>query len=265
MTVVVLGNGNEDWAEAARAAIDSAALEFAVTLDESRTDPAEVTAIVGVTGPVPVQRYPDLRWVHSAAAGVDGVLTPELRAAEVVLTSAAGNGGIPLAEHALMLMLLLGRNALRWLSALSERRWDRFPHAELAGRTVVIVGMGATGQDLATKAKACHMRVIAITRTPRAHIRDADVVAQADSLVERVADCDFLVVAAPLTSATEGLIGEAVPCRRTLWSSASPVAESSTRKLWSPHSVRSASPEPGSTLMQSSRSHRPRHCGIYPT
>jgi phosphoglycerate dehydrogenase-like enzyme len=210
VTVVVLASGTEDWAEAARSAIGSAAHEFAVTLGESRTDPVKVTAIVGVVGPVPVSRYPNLLWVHSAAAGVDGVLTPELRSTDVILTSAAGNGGIPLAEHALMLMLILGRSALRWLSAQGDRRWERFSHAELAGRTVVIVGMGAAGRDLAAKAKACHMRVVAITRTPRPHIPNVDVVAQPVSMAETVADCDFLVVAAPLTLATQGLVGETV-------------------------------------------------------
>jgi len=62
--------------------------------------------------------------VQSWAAGPDQLMTPEMKASQVVCTSCKGNGAIPLAEHAMMLMLMLNRDARRWLRAQGEHRWD---------------------------------------------------------------------------------------------------------------------------------------------
>ena len=58
------------------------------------------------------------------------------------LTCSKGNGAIPLAEHAMMLMLMLNRDALRWLRAQQDRRWDHYSHGELNGLTCGIIGLG---------------------------------------------------------------------------------------------------------------------------
>src|SRR5699024_2360937 len=82
----------------------------------------------------------------------------------VTLTSAAGNGAIPLAEHALMLMLMLSRDAPRWVRAQQRHEWERRTHGELAGARLGIIGYGHSGKDLARKARACHMQVAALRR-----------------------------------------------------------------------------------------------------
>ncbi|QSE89817.1 D-2-hydroxyacid dehydrogenase [Rhodococcus pseudokoreensis] len=186
------------------------AIETASTLDDVRTPPADTVAIVNLPHPVDPAPYPSLRWIHTATAGIDAFLTPSLLERDVTLTSSAGNGGIALAEHALMLMMMLGRDTSRWYRAQQHKQWDRYPHGELAGRTVVIVGMGAVGRDLARKAVACHMRVIGVTRRPHDPIEDVDQIVTSDHLVDVAAEADFLVVAAPLTPSTTGLVGESV-------------------------------------------------------
>ncbi|WP_415925389.1 NAD(P)-dependent oxidoreductase [Streptomyces sp. ME19-01-6] len=65
------------------------------------------------------------------------------------------------------------------------RGWDRHPHGKFAGRTVVVVGMGAIGRDLARKAKACHRTVVGAARRHHDTIRDVDLVVTADFLVVR--------------------------------------------------------------------------------
>jgi phosphoglycerate dehydrogenase-like enzyme len=127
-------------------------------------------------------------------------------ASSVVLTSSAGNGGIPLAEHSMLLMLMLDRDVPRWLRAQSDRRWDRFTHGELAGRTLGIYGLGIyglgnSGIDLARKAQAFHMRVLGVRRTGQ----PAPYVDEVCGLDRLLAESDFVVVTAPRTASTAGV------------------------------------------------------------
>jgi phosphoglycerate dehydrogenase-like enzyme len=65
-----------------------------------------------------------LKWVHSWAAGPDAQLFAEFVDSPVVLTCSKGNGAVPLAEHAMMLMLMLNRNAMRWIEAHRSHKWE---------------------------------------------------------------------------------------------------------------------------------------------
>ncbi|MET7335143.1 D-2-hydroxyacid dehydrogenase [Nonomuraea sp. NPDC005650] len=201
MRITVTGHHDEITRRRIRRAAGDAQVTFTA-------DPAEGIEIAdAVVGNVPdplLARAPKLRWVHSPAAGVDGVLSDRLLASEVILTSSTGNGAIPLAEHAMMLMLMLGRDAPRWLRAQSQRRWDRYVHGELAGRTVGLYGLGNAGLDLAAKAKACHMRVLGMRRSPGATAPGVDVLLGQDDFPRFLAESDFVVVTAPLTAATAG-------------------------------------------------------------
>ncbi|MEU6646280.1 D-2-hydroxyacid dehydrogenase [Saccharomonospora sp. NPDC046836] len=193
-----------------RSAADAATVQVYRDLESIDEAPEHVEALVGVRSPFDPRPWPRLRWVHAAAAGVDKLVTAEMAASGATLTSSAGNGGVPLAEHALMLMLMLDRDAPRWMRAQRDRRWDRYRHGELAGRSVVIVGMGAAGQALAAMAAACQMRVIAITRTGGREIPGVERNVRANQLAIEAATADFLVVAAPSTTATQGLVGTTI-------------------------------------------------------
>lgn len=164
-----------------------------------------------VAGTVPewlLGRAAKLRWVHSWAAGPDSQLYPAMVESEVVLTCSKGNGAVPLAEHAILLMLLLNRSALRWIHAQDEHRWDRFTHGELNGLTCGIIGLGHSGQDLALKAKAFHMRTTGVRRHPQP-TPNVDQVYRLEELRTFLAEADFVVVTAPLTLETRGMLGEA--------------------------------------------------------
>ena len=148
-----------------------------------------------------------LKWVQSWAAGPDEALFPEMIASPVVLTSCKGNGAVPLAEHAIMLMLMLNRNAMRWVEAQRECRWDRFTHGELNGLTCGIVGLGNSGSDLALKAKAFHMHVLG-TRRSSAPVPGVDELIAPSALHKLLERSDFVVLTAPLTRETNGMIGD---------------------------------------------------------
>lgn len=175
---------------------------------EHAPDRSRITALVGASPADDLSGLPSLRWVHSPAAGVDGWLAPGVLPDRITLTSAAGNGAIPLAEHALMLMLMINRDAPRWARAQQRHAWERRVHGELAGARLGIIGYGNSGKDLARKALACHMDVQALRRQG-SDVQDGDVrlLYGDQGLRDLLATSDMIVVTAPLTSQTAGMIG----------------------------------------------------------
>ncbi|WP_227873093.1 D-2-hydroxyacid dehydrogenase [Brachybacterium ginsengisoli] len=199
----LLGGARSDLAAVQKAAGDSTVIAL-----EEHSDRSSVTALLGASPAEDLTRYPAMRWVHSTAAGVDGWLRPGVLPEHVILTSAAGNGAIPLAEHALMLMLMLSRDAPRWARAQERHDWERRTHGELAGARLGILGYGNSGEDLARKALACHMEVTALRRRgSAAHDGEVRIVHGDDGLRELLRTSDMLVVTAPLTVETAGMIG----------------------------------------------------------
>ena len=170
----------------------------------------DVVAIAGPVSPTELQMAPRLQWVHSWLAGPDNALFPELVNGPVVLTSSAGNGAIPLAEHAMLLLLMLDRDVPRWAKAQQEHRWDRYRHGELAGTTVGIFGLGRSGMDLASKAKAFHMRVVGLRRRAEIPTPGIDHLYSPDQLHDFASECDHIVITAPLTETTNGVFDAGV-------------------------------------------------------
>lgn len=182
-----------------------------VTVDRVTSETPRLSEATAVAGHLPghlIDRAPRLRWVHSWAAGPDADLVPELVAHPAQFTSSAGNGAIPLAEQAMMLMLQLNRDERRWARAQAGRRWERFEHGELAGLTLGLFGVGNAGRDLAVKAAAFHMTVIGC-RASGGSVPFVERMYRPDGLLEFLAQSDVVVVTAPLTDRTRGVFDRA--------------------------------------------------------
>lgn len=208
-TVLVTGDHDAQMQERIRSVAGDAEVIFARSMDLASDVLERVTVIAGSARPAVLAAAPKLRWVHSWAAGADSDLTPEMRASDVVLTSSVGNGAIPLAEHSMMMMLMLNREAPRWMRAQHDRRWERFTHGELNGLTVGLFGVGHAGADLARKAKAFHMTVLGCRRNADVPVEGVDEMYPPERLHEFLARCDMVVVTAPSTAETSGVFNEA--------------------------------------------------------
>jgi phosphoglycerate dehydrogenase-like enzyme len=195
--------------ELMRQAAPNVDLRFVPRLVDGDDGLADVEAIAGTIKATHLARAPRLKWVHSWAAGADNDLFPEMLESPVVLTSSAGNGAIPLAEHSLLLMLMLNRDVPRWMRAQAERKWERFTHPELNGLTVGIFGLGNSGSDLALKAKAFHMRVLGLRRNAERPVPGVDRMFSIDQLQPFLAESDFVVVTTPSTPETLGMFDAA--------------------------------------------------------
>jgi len=147
-----------------------------------------------------------LRWVHVAAAGVDSLVFPELADSEMVVTNARGIFDRPIAEYVLGVVLAHAKQT--HLGADLQRRhvWQHRETRAVQGARVAVVGTGAIGRECARLLSAVGMRVRGFGRTPRAEDPDFGTVTPSSELAQHVADVDYLVMVAPLTSATRGLV-----------------------------------------------------------
>jgi phosphoglycerate dehydrogenase-like enzyme len=174
----------------------------------------EVDAIWGIGtqrifGEEIVGRAERLRWIQAFTTGTDGILALASLKKDVVVTSMRGIHGPQMSEHAFLFMIGLARDFPRILRNQAKAAWDRFDQTRVFGKTVAILGVGIIGADLAARAKACGMRVIGITRTPRAVENFDDMVTYGE--LERAARAaDFLVVIAPYSAQTAGIVNAKV-------------------------------------------------------
>ena len=153
------------------------------------------------------QKAPRLRWVHALTAGVEGILTPEFQQSPVLLTNSRGIHGIPISEHVLALMLTFSRGIHHALRQQAEKRWQRFDTGEIYEKTLAIIGLGSIGREIAKKAKAMGMRVLASKRQVTTELF-VDKLYPADnaSLCEMLALADFVIVALPLIDETKEML-----------------------------------------------------------
>jgi phosphoglycerate dehydrogenase-like enzyme len=178
------------------------AIEEAITAAGGRIGPlAEADALVWLDSnpdSLPVEIPDRIRWAQLPSAGVENWL------AEIddkrVWTSAAGAYGLPVAEHALALMLAGTRQLADCARA---QTWTAPPARPLDGSTVAIVGAGGIGRALIALLEPLDVEVLAVTR------RGRDGTLPADRLGEVLPAADHVVIAAPATAGTRHLIGAA--------------------------------------------------------
>ena len=182
--------------------------------DDSAFEYAEVLLIGATAGSVVDQvvgRSPRLRWIHSASAGVDRLATPLVRERNLTVTNARGVFSRPIAEYAVMMSLAIARRLPALLELQRERTWQPLRGRELSELTVGIIGFGSIGVEVARLLEPFGCRLLATRRHPERGSGAASAVELfgLEELHEVLARSDVVVISAPLTEATAGLIGEA--------------------------------------------------------
>jgi phosphoglycerate dehydrogenase-like enzyme len=176
--------------------------------DAAGFDTALRTAEVLVVGHLDAKdlagKAPRLRWIQSTNAGVEDV-SPHLPGG-VTLTNASGVHGPKGGEFALTALLMLNHGLPHFVTSQRARRWEQRFMTTIAGRTVVIVGLGQLGEAVARQARRFGLRVIGIRRSGKPH-RLAHAVHRPRDLHAALPGADFLMITTPLTAETRGLIG----------------------------------------------------------
>lgn len=151
-----------------------------------------------------------LQWIHVPAAGVDRLLFPALVESEVVVTNARGVFDRPMAEYVLGGILHFAKGFNVAGSQQRRHAWERFPTADVVGAKVLIVGTGSIGRCTARLLRAVGMEVSGLGRAARTGDPDFGTVHGSDDFAAAAGDYDYIVLAAPLTAATEGMLSRAV-------------------------------------------------------
>jgi phosphoglycerate dehydrogenase-like enzyme len=173
------------------------------------------------------EQAPDLRWIQFYLAGIDKYIDdPVLQRPNLVATTLSGANAPQVAEHALALMLALGHNLPSMFADQSRNHWpnrrlERYQPKELQGSTVGVIGLGSIGRHLAMLLQSFDCTVLGSKRNlleqeePGYSVMPE--IPAKEALVERLypskamgamlKECDYVVVAAPLTPETEGLVG----------------------------------------------------------
>ena len=162
-----------------------------------------------------VRDLPGLRWVHAMSAGAGEVarqagLPPEALE-RVVITTSSGVHAVPLAEYSILGLLAIAKELPQFVEDQRKKVWPevRRPLRELSGQTLLLVGLGEIGREVARLGKALGMRTVGIRRTEGPPPEHVDEVHGPQRLPELAGRADAMVVSLPLTEQTAGLVDRA--------------------------------------------------------
>ncbi|MDO0978140.1 D-2-hydroxyacid dehydrogenase [Mycolicibacterium frederiksbergense] len=147
-----------------------------------------------------------LEWIHITAAGVDTLLFDELRDSEVVVTNARGVFDRPLAEYVLGAVIAHAKDSRTSFALQARHQWRHRETRSITGATALVVGTGGIGREIARLLRAAGLTVRGAGRRPASGDPDFGAIVDSAQLSAHAGWCDHLVLAAPLTAATRGLV-----------------------------------------------------------
>jgi phosphoglycerate dehydrogenase-like enzyme len=177
---------------------------------------ADADAIVNVDCGTVAGHAPQLKWVHAASGGSEGCLkAPGIVRGDILLTNSQKVKNTGLSEMAMGYVFALARSIDVGLENQRQRDLNRRgrPGKRLEGATMLIIGLGGSGTEIARVAHAVGMKIIATDPVNRKPPDFVGYVGMPDELPRLLADADVVMVCAPLTPATQGLFNAALFAR----------------------------------------------------
>lgn len=160
-----------------------------------------------------IREATNLRWLQDSRHGVDSCMVPEIHDKDFLLTNAQHTSGPPMADHVIAMVTMLARGIHYFHRMQLEGRWAEEPYPmpmlEISGKTLLVVGLGGVGTEVARRAHGLGMKVIAIRNSSRNGPDFVDYVGLSDELHSLAARADVIVNALPLTPETQGLYDRA--------------------------------------------------------
>jgi phosphoglycerate dehydrogenase-like enzyme len=160
-----------------------------------------------------IARAPNLRWLQQWGAGADWLLRyPDVVAHPVVITNVSGIHAIPISEHVFAMLLAFARRLPDAIRAQAQHHWlthrelnERGGVFELAGLTMLVVGVGAIGERIARLGAAMGMRVWGVRRHPQKAATGVERMVGPDQLLDVLPEADIVVITLPHTPETTHL------------------------------------------------------------
>ena len=159
-----------------------------------------------------LMKAPNLRWFQQFGAGADWLMRyPEAVERDFIFTNGSGVHAIPISEHIMAFLLAFARSIHLSCRAQKDHNWLRPKRSdvfELAGKTMLLVGVGAIGARTAEIAVALGMRVLGVRRNPEIGVPGVESMSGPEDLHRLLPEADFVVLTVPLTRETSRMIGE---------------------------------------------------------
>ena len=154
------------------------------------------------------QRAPRLRWIHATGAGVEHFAPFDWLPEGTTFTNNVGVHGDRANEYAIMSVLMLNNRLPEMFTNQRAARWEQTFNTGIAGKTLLVVGVGNVGGGVATWAKRFGMTVLGVRRTRKDHPA-VDKMYGPDAIPDLIPRADFIIVCAPATAHTRHLVGRA--------------------------------------------------------
>ena len=156
------------------------------------------------------RRAAHLEWLHVSNVGTDDPIYAELMAKGIAVSNSPGSNGEPIAVTTVAALLSMARGLPFYAEGQRAREWRGMPRTalpdDIRGQTVTIVGLGTIGGYIAAFLRPFGMQIIGVRRTPAGAAEGVDEWVSPDRLAEVLPRTQWLVLAAPLTEQTRGLI-----------------------------------------------------------
>lgn len=152
-----------------------------------------------------IQEAENLRWIMVMSAGIEQLPFKAIHEKKILVTNARGIHKTPMAEYVIAMLLQVYRQAKVLMKNEANHKWDRsVKMQEISGRTMVIAGTGAIGQEVARLAKAFHMKTYGISRSGK-NVDYFDVNYSTDQMMDVIPKADFVISVLPSTKETKYL------------------------------------------------------------
>ncbi|MEC5424130.1 D-2-hydroxyacid dehydrogenase [Virgibacillus sp. C22-A2] len=152
-----------------------------------------------------LEMAPRLKWIMVLSAGMDQMPFKEIEKKSILVTNARGIHKIPMAEYAISMLLQVYRQAKVLIQKEKEHIWERsVPMQEMNGKTLLVAGTGAIGQEVARLAKAFQMNTLGISRSGKS-VEHFDETYKTSELIGLLPRVDMVVSVLPSTEETKGL------------------------------------------------------------
>jgi phosphoglycerate dehydrogenase-like enzyme len=209
--VVARDPGDAARRDALQAAAPDVKVVFAKDNDAALNAAANADAIIGFCTPEILQRAKRLQWIQLLSAGVERCVgVPAVADGNLLVTNMQRVAGPVMAEHVMAMTFALARDLPMYIAAQSSGRWERPPPeaikaVSLEGKTMLVVGLGGIGVEVARRAHAIGMRVTAIRASGREGPDFVSYVGLPDEMPKLLADADVVANTLPLTEQTRHL------------------------------------------------------------
>ena len=151
------------------------------------------------------KRAPHLKWIHAHGAGINHLLPLDWLPKGAVLTNSRGVHGDRASEYAMMAILALNNRLPEMLTNQRAARWEQLYNTGIAGKTLLIIGVGSVGGSTARMAKRFGLKVVGVRRSGEAHPA-VDEMHKPSRLRRLLPKADFVLVTAPHTNDTHHLL-----------------------------------------------------------